>query len=140
MNRAKAIFVFSIFILAFLIVFASQSAMAGCQVRPGFDPLDPDPQASGTKYVGPITVFYNKNQIGDENDDQICWFVRLRKGQSLYSFAECSDKTFDGDLLDPRLFPGDAANLIKYYFFPKVAIPAIYGCILSKRGIALQLF
>jgi hypothetical protein len=113
MNRAKTISVF--FMFAILIFFAAQSAMAGCSTTPGYDPLDPDPQAPGTKYVGPLTVY--------ENDDgEICWFIRLRKGSSLYSYAACGMPTQDQDN-----FPFSAIELIKTYFNTDV-IPDIYQC------------
>lgn len=126
MKTGKVILIF--LFLAFGLFFSVPSVSAGCAVRgDGSDPLDPNPQAKGTKYIGPLTIYYDENDTGS-SDDQICWFVRLRKGSTFYAFSECSDTTFDGDVLDPSTFPQDSVDLIRKYFFPKVAIPEIYDC------------
>lgn len=118
--------------LVFVILFTAQSALAGCAIRPdGSDPLDPDPQAKGTKYTGPLVVYYDENDTSSEvgsSDDQICWFVRLRKGGTLYSFSGCDDGTAIETDLEYDNFFADSTRLIKDYFFPEVAIPAIYDC------------
>jgi len=123
---------YSIIFFLFVIFFTAQSALAGCAIRgDGSDPLDPDPKAKGTKYNGPLTIYYDENDTSSKmasSDDQICWFVRLRKGSTFYAFSECSNSTVNGDQLDPRTFPQDSVDLIKNYFFPQVAIPEIYNC------------
>jgi hypothetical protein len=119
--------------------FTAQSALAGCAIRPGgSDPLDPDPQAKGTKYTGPLVVYYDDNGThtndDDYDDDKICWFVSLRKGADLYSFAECSNYAYEIETeslsgsLSPGTFQQDAIDLIKLYFFQEVAMKEIYDC------------
>ena len=137
MKTSKITFIMLSFV--FVMLFAAQSALAGCAIRgDGSDPLGPNPQAKGTKFSGPLVVYYDKN--GNENtsdDDKICWFVSLRNGADLYSFAECSDKAYitddDGNgtlsgSLSPGNFQQDAIDLIKLYFFQEVAMKEIYYC------------
>lgn len=123
--------------LVFVIIFTAQSAVAGCAIRgDGRDPLDSDPQAKGTKYTGPLIVYYDDNDTTSiTSDDQICWFVRLKKGADLYTFTECSDQAWDtidvdfrgSDSLEPRNFQIDARDLLKEYFFQRVVVPEIYS-------------
>jgi hypothetical protein len=132
MKTSKITYIILLFV--FVMFFTAQSAIAGCAIRGGgSDPLDPNPQAKGTKYSGPLTIYYDDNGPGN-SDDQICWFVRLRKGSTFYAFSECSDRTFDGNVLEPFTFPQDSIDLIKKYFFPEVAIPAIYDCTFGPDG------
>ena len=127
MNTTKLFF--SIIILTALVFIAAQAAMAGCNATPGNDPLEPDPQAKGTKFEGPIAVYYDQNGTTvDQSDDEICWFLRLRKGSTYYSFANCTDATVNNGPLSLSEFVTDARDLIKEYVFPEIAIPAIYDC------------
>ncbi|UCD81431.1 MAG: hypothetical protein JSW26_08425 [Desulfobacterales bacterium] len=117
---------------------ASQIAFGGCNVTPGYDPLDPDYTAPGTKWEGPITVFYysgenvpfevpcrNKTIEGEVAvTDKICCFLRLKQGSNVFSFARC----YNGGDLSPSTFVGDAVSLVKTDFIPLTVIPAIYDC------------
>jgi len=125
MKTSKTIYMILSLVIVF--IFSVQSALAGCSVPGEEDPLDPDPQARGTKYTGPLVIYYDENAAGTA-DDQICWFVRLRKGGTFYAFSGCDDGANISTNLEPDNFFSDAINLVKNYFFPDVAIPAIYDC------------
>lgn len=121
MRSAKIAVTFLIF--GIVVFFTAQSAFGGCSIRFGDDNLFTDPQAPGTKYVGPLTVYYDKNDQPDESDDQICWFIRLRKGSDLYQFGKCTQE-FDKD---NGVFPLNAIEPLQIYFINEV-IPNIYQC------------
>ena len=82
-------------ILAFLmlcsaLVFAAHSAFAGCEV--GLDNMVTTSNPPGTKFSGPITVFFQcSNESGCDYaapwQASMYFFIRLQKGSDLYQFS-----------------------------------------------------
>lgn len=71
-------------------LFMANSATAGCAKLPdGSSAILTDPNARGTKLSGPLTLFYN------QTEENLYYFLRLRKGSQLYVFAGQSPATND---------------------------------------------
>lgn len=105
---------------------AAQSAFGGCEVAilDQLINLQDQQNAPGTKYYGTITIYFEPAPIsGSETpNSNMYYFLRLRKGYNLYSFA---GKTVN---IDPR-----ASNLERQVnaigsFFNETVIPKLYDC------------
>lgn len=86
-----------------------------------------DPNAKGTKYVGPLTIYYTKVYMDEYPYDlegyTLTFFLRLKRGSQLYAFSGTA-----GTEEDP--LPGDVVVLqdaIETFIRTEV-IPRIYGC------------
>ena len=75
--------------LAMVITFsATELTAGGCQ--PGSDGeggIEVNPKAPGTKYEGPLTVYYEKVVDTDPQEYILNFFLRLRKGSTLNAFS-----------------------------------------------------
>ena len=109
-----------------IMLFAAQSALGGCEVA-ALDELISEGNAPGLKLEGPLTVFYQKTSDdppGPEFTVDMYWFLRLRKGSDLYSFAggPATDIILPTDLL--TIVPGTIET-----FFINTVVPAVVtGC------------
>jgi hypothetical protein len=115
-----------------IIFFAAQSAVGGCEVG-DLDWLISGENAPGTKLEGPLTIYYHCIEA-DPNDCEdyiftadMYFFLRLRKGSTLYSFAGGPEQIeVPGDLLSTT---EDGVAWKIGEFFDDVVVPALYpGC------------
>jgi hypothetical protein len=129
MKKKKWALVFLLF--TGIILFATQSAIGGCEVG-DLDWLISEGNAPGTKLDGPITIFYQpKEDNGPEEENAVTcfegaepadmyFFLRLKKGANLYSFAG-----------GPEIicFPDDVTEVVPYIigvFFDEHVVPTLY--------------
>lgn len=67
-----------------IILFAAQSAIAGCEIAGLGDLIELDGNAPGTKYSGPVTIYFHEVMDGTYT---MYYFMRFKKGNQLYAFA-----------------------------------------------------
>jgi hypothetical protein len=119
-----------------MILFAVQSALGGCEVS-NLDWLISGENAPGPKLEGPLTIFYQCDESNQANDcvnrpydfsGNMYFFLRLRKGSKLYSFA---GGPYPVDVTDD-LMCTDSASCVAWQigeFFDKRVVPTLYpGC------------
>ena len=118
-----------------IIFFAAQSALGGCEVG-DLDWLVSEGNAPGTKLDGPITIFYQPIEVNGDTEENtfncfqgdnpvdMYFFLRLKKGTNLYSFAG-----------GPEIicFPGEVTTAVPDKigeFFVDHVVPTLYpGCV-----------
>jgi hypothetical protein len=88
MNRGNR--AFALTVVAIIAVFLLQSNLWGAAGQE--NPYELNPNASGTKYSGPLTVFFSEgtlDNIGNciEGSSYVYFFVRLNKGMRYYTYA-----------------------------------------------------
>lgn len=76
------------------------------------------PNASGTKYEGPLTIYYLPASSESGSEKNMHFFMRLRKGSNLYQFSGIAENVV---YLDANLQQVEIENFIKY-----TAIPLLY--------------
>jgi len=121
---------FALIFLILVLFITVQLAAAGCNATPQNDPLEPNGQAPGQKWEGPIAVYYEEGMM--EEPAKICWYGRLRKGQERYGYGGCTSQTYDDNELSS--FQTDAINYLKKTFFPTVIIEDLYDCTYMLGG------
>jgi hypothetical protein len=107
------------------IFLAAQSALGGCELPFLDDLIDEGGNAPGTKYEGPITVYFHTDNYPPAPLSYLSdmyYFLRLRKGQSKYSFSGVSNS------IDYRQsnVPGQLDEIDN--FIRITVIPSIYSC------------
>ena len=84
----KGIRAFGLTFVAIIAVFLMQSNLWGAAGQE--NPYELNPNASGTKYSGPLTVFFSEGTFsGDcgEGSSNVYFFVRLNQGMRYYTYA-----------------------------------------------------
>ena len=99
--KTKGIVLASI-MLTGMIFFAAQPALAGCEVASLDDLIAANANAPGTKYEGPLTIYFQEVTDCDGNTTTNMYlFLRLRKGWMPYVFGDMiagiDDITFRND-------------------------------------------
>ncbi|RLB88249.1 MAG: hypothetical protein DRH26_13960 [Deltaproteobacteria bacterium] len=122
--------IFSLLMMAMVLSYAHEAVARGSAVAPGAEPIiKVFPTAHGTKYSGPLTIYYIFDHIEQKtliNGDVVDidyysmhFFMRLRKGVNLYSFSGVAEETYEyTDTLGQMTATED--------FIQDTVIPSIY--------------
>ena len=117
--------VLAIIMLTGMIFLAAQPVLAGCEVASLDDLIALNANAPGTKYEGPLTVYFQPNGAGSYN---MYAFLRLRKGWLPYAFSG----------MMPDLSPSDFRDdpLVVTSFFMDTVMPGLYPtlCVPGEIG------
>ena len=121
METTKRLFCVS-FILTMVFCFSQTAfALVGSQAGAGGEGgITVYPNAPGTKYEGPLTIYYLPATSGDTTKKNMHFFMRLRKGSTLYQFSGIAENVvytdaneqqariemFIEDTVIPFLYPG----------------------------------
>jgi hypothetical protein len=107
-----------------IILFSAQSAIGGCEL-PFLDELVDLSNAPKTKYEGPITVYFDTDDYPPAPISYLSdmyYFLRLRKGQTKYSFSGVTRGIDYRQAFIPQQL--DALD----EFFRTTVIKTIYNC------------
>jgi len=118
-------------LFAGIIFLAAQTALGGCEVA-ALDALISGDNAPGLKLEGPLTVYYTQTSDDPEGPAftaDMYWFIRLRKGSQLYSFAGGPQ-----EVILPTELLSVVPDTIENYFMTTVVPAVIPGCESEPEG------
>jgi hypothetical protein len=105
-----------------IILFAGHSAFGGCEILGLGDLIVLEGNAPGTKYSGPITIYFHEATFGDNPTSTMYYFMRFKKGNKLYAFAGFTED------VDPLPVNLEGQVDIIADFINEIVVPVVEEC------------